>query len=71
MSNYVPKENKRSSSTNPIKQIYKIGEKTIIVIHESLVKDFKLNEPETWLEQISTKEGILLKPVKDGRFSLE
>jgi hypothetical protein len=45
----------------PLKRTYRISNKTIIVIDETLVKLLSIDENRTWFEEQATKEGILLK----------
>jgi hypothetical protein len=49
-----------STANNPKKKAYRIADKTIVVIDESLVKSLSIND-ETWFEQEVTEEGILLR----------
>lgn len=44
----------------PIKKALCIYDKTVVVIHESLVRRLEINE-NTWFEQETTENGILLK----------
>jgi hypothetical protein len=46
---------------NPMKKTYRISNKTIIVIDETLVKLLSIDEDKTWFEEKATNEGILLK----------
>lgn len=43
-----------------LKKPFRYCEKTIIVIHEEIVKQLEINE-ETWVEQEVTDNGILLR----------
>jgi hypothetical protein len=60
MIDYTLRENKGYSANNPIKKAYCIADKTIVVIDESLVKRLSIND-DTWFEQESIEEGILLR----------
>jgi hypothetical protein len=48
------------SATNPKKKAYRIADKTIVVIDQSLVMHFSIDD-ETWFEQETTEVGILLR----------
>jgi hypothetical protein len=60
---------------NPMKKTYRISNKTIIVIDETLVNLPSIDENKTWFEEQATKEGILLKihqcDTETGDFSLD
>ena len=62
MIDYTFSENKGYSAgnNNPKKKAYRIADKTIVVIDESLVKRLSIND-EIWFEQEVTEEGILLR----------
>src|SRR5215208_303530 len=49
-----------STANNPKKKAYRISDKTIVVIDESLVKSISIND-ETWFEQQAVDVGILLR----------
>jgi hypothetical protein len=49
-----------STANNPKKKAHCIGDKTIVVIDESLVQRLSIND-DTWFEQELTQDGILLK----------
>ncbi|MGA9152816.1 MAG: hypothetical protein WBZ36_19745 [Candidatus Nitrosopolaris sp.] len=53
-------EDKGCCSGNPVKQAYRIYEKTFIVIDEDLVRQLDINE-NTWFEQIPGEKGIFLR----------
>ena len=42
------------------KKIHRISDKSIIVIHESLIRELSIDE-DCWCEQESVSDGILLK----------
>ena len=44
-----------------LKEPFRICEKTIVVIHEDIVKQLGIND-ETWFDEEVTDYGILLKP---------
>ena len=46
---------------NPLKKAYRLENKTFVVIDENLVKQLAIDENNTWFEQLSTEDGILLK----------
>ena len=43
------------------KRPYRIADKIIIVLDESLIKKLEIDEEHVWFEQIATENGILLK----------
>jgi hypothetical protein len=45
------------------KQPYRIGDKIIIVLEESLMKVLKIDDENIWFEQIARHDGIFLKIV--------
>jgi hypothetical protein len=47
-------------SAHPKKKAFRIADKTIVVIDESIVKHFSIDD-ETWFEQKPTEEGIVLR----------
>jgi hypothetical protein len=58
---YTFEANKSFSATaKSKKKAYRIADKTIVVIDESLVDRLSIND-ETWFEQDLTEDGILLK----------
>jgi hypothetical protein len=50
-----------NSENKIIKRIWKIGTKTVVIIDESIVKKLGISEVETLVEQIITKDGILMR----------
>jgi hypothetical protein len=46
---------------NPLKKTYRVSNRTIIVIDETLVKLLSMDENSTWIEQQAIENGILLK----------
>jgi hypothetical protein len=46
---------------NPLKKAHRLENKTFVVIDEHLVKLLAIDEENTWFEQLSTEDGILLK----------
>jgi hypothetical protein len=46
---------------NPLKKAHRLENKTFVVIDENLVKHLAIDENNTWFEQLSTEDGILLK----------
>ena len=61
MIDYTFNENKGyCTTTKPKKKAHCIADTTFVVIDESLVKHLSIND-DTWFEQESTEEGILLR----------
>lgn len=54
-----------ASSSNIKKPIWKkairVGPLVLVPIHESIVKELHIDETSSWLEEIATSDGILLK----------
>jgi hypothetical protein len=50
-----------AKAKNPVKQVHFISGVPFIVIHESHVQRLAIDKNETWFEQISTEDGILLR----------
>jgi hypothetical protein len=44
-----------------LKKAHRISNKTLVVIDEALVKQLSIDGKNTWVEQVPTEEGILLK----------
>jgi hypothetical protein len=65
--NNTDKNNKASvdakSKNPPLKKPHCISNTTFVVIDEKLVKRLRINEDNTWLEQVQTEndDGILMK----------
>jgi len=59
MIDYTLRENKGYSAI-PKKKAHRIADTTFVVIDEFLVKHLSIND-DTWFEQESTEEGILLR----------
>lgn len=55
-----------NSENKIIKHICKIGSKTVVVIDDSIVDELHITENDTFVEQILTKHGILMRPTKLG-----
>jgi hypothetical protein len=47
-----------------VKRPYRIGDKIIIVLEESIMEKFKFDDQNIWFEQIALENGILLKIMK-------
>ena len=47
-----------------LKRPFRISDRTIIVIHEKIVKHLHIDE-NTWIEEEETEDGILLKVRKN------
>lgn len=54
------KEDKQRSSPNPVKKIYRISDKSLVVIDEALAVRLRINNDDSWVEQQHTENGILL-----------
>jgi hypothetical protein len=54
------KEDKQHSSPNPVKKIYRISNKSLVVIDEALAVRLRINNDDSWVEQQHTENGILL-----------
>lgn len=54
-----------AKAKNPVKQVHFISGVSFVVIHESHVQRLALDKNETWLEQISTEDGILLRILRN------
>ena len=66
MANDTPVTNKVYTDGNRIKKrTYRISDRTIIVIDESLVRRFSIND-DSWLIEEEREDGILLRIAKDG-----
>jgi hypothetical protein len=46
---------------NPIKKVHCVANKLFIVIDEEVAKHLNIREYDSWLEQIKTEDGILLR----------
>ncbi len=55
---------KTDNENRIFKQPYRIGDKIIIVLEESLMKKLKIDDQTIWFEQIAQENGILLKIIK-------
>lgn len=42
-------------------KLHRISNRTLVIIEEELVQALKLDEDESWVEEIPTNEGILLR----------
>lgn len=61
MDEYTNNRNKHHFS-NPVKRFFRVSDKTIVVIDEQIVNSLGIAEKDnTWVEQIVTDEGIMLK----------
>jgi hypothetical protein len=66
MANDTPATNKVYTDGNRIKKrTYRISNKTIIVIDESLVRRFSIDD-DSWLIEEEREDGILLRIAKNG-----
>ena len=50
-------------SDNPIKKVFRISDKTLVIIDKKIVNQLDINEDSTWFEEIPTENGILLKKI--------
>jgi hypothetical protein len=50
------------------KRPYRIGDKIIVVLEESLMKKLKIDDENIWFEEIAQKDGILLKIAESELF---
>jgi hypothetical protein len=50
-----------AKAKNPLKQAYRISGITFVVIAEPHVQRLAIKENDTWFEQISVEDGILMK----------
>jgi hypothetical protein len=67
MNEYISNTNKHCFS-NPVKKIFRISDKSLVIIHERIVRRLGIaDDDNTWVEQIVTDEGILLKIRKLNR----
>jgi len=48
------------ASTPPIKAVHQISNKTIIILDDKIVKNLNI-DGNTWLQQIETEDGILMR----------
>ena len=46
---------------NPIKKVHSISNVMFVVIDEDIAKHLNISEYDSWLEQIQTQDGILLR----------
>ena len=46
---------------NPIKKVHCVSNKLFIVIDEDIAKHLGIIEYDSWLEQIQTEDGVLLR----------
>jgi hypothetical protein len=46
---------------NPIKKVHCVSKKLFIVIDEEIAKHLDITEYDSWLEQVQTDDGILLR----------
>lgn len=53
-------ERNKSNATNPVKKIYRISNKSIVVIDDTLAKRFAIYNEDSWVEQKQIEHGILL-----------
>jgi hypothetical protein len=58
--------NKDCASSNPRKKAHRIYDKMLVVIDESLVKRFSIDDCNTWFIQEPTEAGILLRIYKQN-----
>ncbi|MFY9871684.1 MAG: hypothetical protein WAK17_18375 [Candidatus Nitrosopolaris sp.] len=50
-----------AKAKNPLKHAHRLSDVTFVVIDESHVQRLSIDKNDTWFEQISTEDGILLK----------
>ena len=51
---------------NPLKRLFRISDKTLVILHERIVSQSGIAEDDNvWVEQILTDEGIILKIKKN------
>ena len=50
-----------TKARNPLKKAYCISNKTFVVIDDSIVKHFNIDEENTWFEQEQIENGIVLR----------
>lgn len=50
-----------ASHTNPSKKVHCIANKRFVVIDDDIAKHLGISESDSWLEQIKTDDGILLR----------
>ena len=44
-----------------IKKLHRISNKTLVIIDEAIISRIGINKENTWVEEIATEDGILLK----------
>jgi len=44
-----------------IKKLHRISNKTLVIIDEAIINRIEIDKENTWVEEIVTEDGILLK----------
>jgi hypothetical protein len=60
-SNDLLKDKDLARVKNPVKKVHCISNKFFVIIDNGIAEHYKINDQDTWFEQVLTEHGILLK----------